>query len=224
MKFEREYFERGPYAKRGGYGAIEAEAKRYFLSLLRHLEKSKIEYKNGKGKRTLDVGCAYGYMLEILRGFGYDIYGIDISKYAIRKAKNRLPQGKFAVHDIQKGIPFKVKFDLITCIDAIEHLQNPEISVKNCYKALKQGGIFLASTANKREWRGYFSLLSSKEKADETHVNVRTAEEWERCFNTLRWQMLKVVALQTVPIVWRFGIFYRIPFPLGDVMFIACIK
>jgi len=222
VDFEREYFEEGPYAKRGGYEVVEAWTKRFFLSLLRHLEKSKIEYKNGKGKRALDIGCAYGYVLEVLSDFGYEIYGMDISKYAIKKAKERLPQGTFSVYDIQKGVPFKTKFDFITCIETLEHLRNPEISIKNCYGALNPNGVFLASTPHKRYWQRYVPLLPHTE--DETHVNVRTAEEWERCFGVFKWRMQKVVPLQSVPLVWRFGKYFRFQFSLGETVFIVCVK
>lgn len=223
VEFEREYFEEGPYAKRGGYGALEAWTKRFFLSLLKRIEKSKIEYKNGRGKHALEIGYAYGYVLGVLKDLGYEIYGLDISKYAIKKAKVRLPQGNFVVQDIQKGIPFKTKFDFIVCMEVLEHLRNPEIAIKNCYEALNLNGIFLASTPNKKFWRRYIPLLPSIE-IDETHVNVRTAGEWKRCFSAHKWRMLKVATLQPVPLVWRSGKYFHFEFPLGETVFIMGVK
>lgn len=221
-KFEKEYFEEGPYARRGGYKAVEAWTKRFFLSLLKHLEKSKVEYKDGKGKRALDVGCAYGYVLDVLSGFGYKVYGLDISDYAIKKAKERLPDGTFAAHDIQKSMPFKDKFDFITCIETLEHLKNPEAAIKNCYNALNPHGIFLASTPNRKYWRRYVPFPRYVE--DETHLSVRTAPEWKRCLSAHKWRMLKVVSLQPIPLVWRFGRYFRFQFSLGETVFIVGVK
>lgn len=226
-KFEKEYFEDGPYAEIGGYGKVETVIKGFFLSLVRQLENLRVDYKNGKGKCALDVGCAYGYVLEVINSFGYNIYGIDISRHAIEVAKERLPHGTFACHDIQEDIQIEKKFDLVTCTDMLEHAQNPDAVIGNCYELLKSNGLFIISTPNKNCWMRYLPLLHRlplSRKEDSTHINVRTIDEWKYSLNCLQWSAVNVVTLQTVPIIWRFGLYIRFRFPLGDTILIVARK
>ncbi len=73
-------------------------------------------------KNSLDVGCAAGYLVEGLRDRGVDAKGIDVSEYAISKVRDDIkPFCK-----IQSATePIQEKYDLITCIEVMEHL-SPE--------------------------------------------------------------------------------------------------
>lgn len=72
-------------------------------------------------KKTLDVGCAAGYLVEGLRDLGVEAYGVDVSEYALSIVRDDIkPFCSF--HSATE--PMEGKYDLVTCIEVLEHLQN----------------------------------------------------------------------------------------------------
>lgn len=132
----------------------------------------------GRGKTALDVGCAYGYAIDLLEQSGYVACGIDISKHGVRQAKTTR-HADFIVCDVQASLPFRDNaFDLLTCFGVIEHLARPLAALKNMLASCR--GTMICTTPNvlvekpvKRVIRDY----------DETHINVRSKTDWERCIN-----------------------------------------
>ena len=103
------------------------------------------KYKK-KGK-LLDIGCAYGYFLELARESGFDCYGVDPSIYAIKEAKK-----KFGDHVERKPLSrlsFLPKtFDLITMFDVFEHLLEPQKDLERVRSVIKDNGILTISTGD----------------------------------------------------------------------------
>jgi SAM-dependent methyltransferase len=102
-----------------------------------------------RGKKILDVGCGTG---KIVRRLGIastnEVYGLDISREFVREARGY--GVKASVLDIEKGkFPYpKNYFDAIFMFDLIEHIFRPGILFKKCSRALKNGGIILATLPN----------------------------------------------------------------------------
>ena len=144
---------------------------------------------NGRGKTALDVGCAYGYGVDVLKTLGYDAYGIDISKYSSKKAK-KLFSADFLACDVQKGLPFKENvFDLITCFEVIEHLAQPFLALKNMFTSCK--GMIICTTPNKIVEKPIMRIMRDY---DRTHINVKTQKEWERYIKNLNCSFFDVYA------------------------------
>lgn len=102
--------------------------------------------------KVVDIGCHSGLFTEkiILKINPSEIYGIDISKKAIKKAKQRIKKGKFITGDAQE-LPFKNNyFDAAFCLEMIEHVDYPEKVMQEMYRVLKKGGygIILIPTDN----------------------------------------------------------------------------
>jgi len=170
--------------------------------------------------KALDIGCAYGYGLEVLDGLGFEPFGMDISEYAIGRARERT-DAKVAAGDVQEFIPFDGKFDLVTCVDTLEHLECPEEAIANMYEKLRKEGFFVASTPNKDWWKRKIGLHNEQE----THSSVRTADEWEETLRALEWSELEVWALQTVPVIWRVLDYpVKFHFPWGEIVRIKGMK
>ena len=127
----------------GGYGRFSA---RYFDNLFRPIVPLLPQLPTNA--RVLDIGCAYGFMLERFPT-GFQKYGTDVSKHAISEAKKRFPDYHFAVGDAEQTFPFKPNyFDLIICNDVLEHLEQPQLLLRNAYKILKPGGLLYLTTPN----------------------------------------------------------------------------
>ena len=132
-----------------------------------------LKYKR-RGK-LLDVGCAFGYFALHAQKRGFDVYGIDISSYAIKKSHELFDKSKFFVWDVSKKLPFKNNFfDAVTAFDVIEHVKNYKKAIKNIFKVLKKDGIFLLYIPIKI--KGFLKKLTFPDK-DSTHASILTEDE-----------------------------------------------
>jgi len=170
LQFEEEYFGNLKYSQK------EQLIKRHVLESLKWGSKVlHLNLLNGKGKSALDVGCAFGYGVNLLTSLGYDAWGTDISSYGLRQAKKKLNKNVFVVCDVQENLPFKRKFDLITCFEVLEHLKNPARALQNMYNTCDS--IILCTTPNKTIERIVKKILKD---FDKMHINVKTPLEWEK--------------------------------------------
>lgn len=117
----------------------------YFNYLFSPISKYVGEIKAGN---VLDVGCAYGFMLQKFSD-SFQKFGVDVSEYAINEARKRLPTSEFEVGNIEDELPFKKEFfDIVLMNDVVEHLENPKAALENIWKTLKKGGILYITTPN----------------------------------------------------------------------------
>lgn len=93
-----------------------------------------------KGK-ILDIGCGYGYFIEIMRDFGWTVWGIDLSPNTLHFAKKKgLNVAKASIDDVAFPDEF---FDVVTAFYVLEHLPNPLSALKKILTMLKLGGIIV---------------------------------------------------------------------------------
>lgn len=104
-------------------------------------------------KRVLDVGCGGGILTESLAKQGAHVTGIDLSDAALDAAHQHLSQTtlhidykKIAVEDLAKQ---GTQFDIITCLEMLEHVPNPASIIEACFSCLKPGGSIFFSTINR---------------------------------------------------------------------------
>jgi glycosyltransferase involved in cell wall biosynthesis/SAM-dependent methyltransferase len=122
-----------------------------------------------KPRTVLDVGCAIGFLVEAFWRRGVRAYGIDLSEYAITQVPEDL-KGFCAVKSVLEPLPenFLGAYDLITCIEVLEHLSEDEgkVAVKNM--ANRTRSILFSSTPD--------------DLSEPTHVNVRPVIYWLESF------------------------------------------
>ncbi len=99
------------------------------------------------GKSILDIGCASGYFGRQLKLKNNRVIGIDISLPAIKKAKKVLDRA-YCLDVEASPLPFKEKFDLIILTEVLEHLFQPEQTIKRLLRFLKPRGQIVISTPN----------------------------------------------------------------------------
>lgn len=101
--------------------------------------------------RVLDIGCFNGYVLDILKNKGYETYGIDASKNAVKLCSEK---GHIVLEaDLEKEIPFEENFfDCVLGMEIIEHIADTDTLLKEVKRVLKPNGVLVMSTPN------FFSL------------------------------------------------------------------
>ncbi|OGE33574.1 hypothetical protein A3D83_01220 [Candidatus Daviesbacteria bacterium RIFCSPHIGHO2_02_FULL_41_10] len=101
---------------------------------------SKLPKKNSL--KILDIGCCTGYNLHTLEKFG-EVYGADIEKKAVEYCKKR---GFKKISLLKNGLklPFKKDFfDIVTCLDVIEHVEKDKKYLEELHRIIKPGGTLI---------------------------------------------------------------------------------
>ena len=97
--------------------------------------------------KWLDVGCATGNFILAAKPFVTEIYGIEISDYAVSQAKRRglsnLVVGDFLEVELRKD-----QFDMVSMWDVIEHVTDPMANLRKAFQILKPGGCLALSTGD----------------------------------------------------------------------------
>jgi 2-polyprenyl-6-hydroxyphenyl methylase/3-demethylubiquinone-9 3-methyltransferase len=106
-----------------------------------------------EGKSALDVGCGAGLLAEPLARLGAKVTGIDASPKVIAVARDHAAsmglEIDYRVGDVQK---LEGEFDLITCMEVIEHVADPAAFVRGLADRLAAGGLLIMSTPNATGW------------------------------------------------------------------------
>jgi len=138
------YFE-GYISNYRKYESTFRQLELYFLMVKKVIDQLKLK-RNG---RILDIGCAYGIFLSFFDKIGWETYGVDISEYALNKARN-YTKAKLYLHDVEKGLGLFDNnfFDVITMFDIIEHLRNPIYLLEEAQRVVKQKGLIFVTTPN----------------------------------------------------------------------------
>ena len=104
-----------------------------------------VKYK--KDGKYLDVGCAYGYAMEVADHHGFDVFGIDPSDYAVAQAKKIFPKKAWVTY--LSDMKFSDgSFDVISLFDVFEHLQDPRKDLAKLKKVLKNDGLLVIATGD----------------------------------------------------------------------------
>lgn len=181
-RFDKRYF--ADYEKKGLCGGGE---KPYWFGFWERFLNKRILPK----RRILDCGCGVGYFLRRIQG-GYTAVGVDISLYALAKARTNAPSS-YLLGSTSIKLPFgNGLFDAVASFELIEHLESPEVFADEVYRVLQPGGYWLLSTPNPQsfgarikgkrpEWRGkpeYERRAEWHGWRDDTHINIRSIADW----------------------------------------------
>jgi len=120
------------------------------------------------GKKIIDVGCGGGILAESLAQLGGDVTGIDLGEEPLNVAKLHALETGVKV-DYQK-IPVEEKasqqpevYDVVTCMEMLEHVPDPASIIQACSQMVKPGGYVFFSTLNK-SIKAYLLAIVAAEK------------------------------------------------------------
>ncbi|MFC3679544.1 bifunctional 2-polyprenyl-6-hydroxyphenol methylase/3-demethylubiquinol 3-O-methyltransferase UbiG [Bacterioplanoides pacificum] len=119
------------------------------------------------GKKVLDVGCGGGILAEAMAQRGADVTGIDMGQANLNTAKlHALESGVnvdyqcIAVEQLAEQQP--ASFDVVTCLEMLEHVPDPLSIIQACSKLVKPGGQVVFSTINRNPKSYAFAIIGAE--------------------------------------------------------------
>jgi len=119
------------------------------------------------GKKVLDVGCGGGILAESIAQSGADTCGIDLSQKALKVAELHalevgatLSYRSIAVEALAEEQP--EQYDVVTCMEMLEHVPDPASVVRACAKLCKPGGTLFFSTLNRSPKSYLFAIIGAE--------------------------------------------------------------
>ena len=122
---------------------------------------------NLEGKKVLDIGCGGGILAESIALSGADATGIDLSEKALKVAE---------LHALEVGVNLTYRsisaealadelpehYDVVTCMEMLEHVPDPASVVRACAKLCKPGGTLFFSTLNRNPKSYLFAIIGAE--------------------------------------------------------------
>lgn len=138
---------------------------------LHEINPLRLEWINAKvplaGKRVIDIGCGGGILAESMARKGANVTGIDLSEKALKVAD---------LHSLESGVNVRYKliaaeamaaeeagqYDVVTCMEMLEHVPDPAAIVQACAALVKPGGHIFMSTLNRNPKAYLFAVLGAE--------------------------------------------------------------
>jgi 2-polyprenyl-6-hydroxyphenyl methylase/3-demethylubiquinone-9 3-methyltransferase len=154
--------------------------------------KEKIRKGSIKNFKILDVGCGGGILCEPLARLGMSVTGIDTNKKAINIAREHAKKKNLKInyHNVDITEVRANNFDLITCMEVLEHVEDVNCIISRAKKILKKDGFFIGSTIN-RTFISYILAIFFAESV--LKVVPKGTHEWNKLIkpNQLKKTFLK---------------------------------
>ena len=121
-----------------------------------------------KGKRVLDIGCGGGILADAMARKGAEVLGIDLATKALRVAQLH------ALEAQTQGVTYReisaekladeqpASFDVVTCMEMLEHVPDPASVVRACATLVKPGGRVFFSTINRNPKAFLFAIVGAE--------------------------------------------------------------
>ena len=138
---------------------------------LHEINPLRLEWINARaplaGKTVLDVGCGGGILAESMAKKGANVTGIDLSEKALKVAD---------LHSLESGVPIRYEliaaealaarepghYDVVTCMEMLEHVPDPAAIVHACAALVKPGGKVFFSTINRNPKSYLFAVIGAE--------------------------------------------------------------
>jgi 2-polyprenyl-6-hydroxyphenyl methylase/3-demethylubiquinone-9 3-methyltransferase len=142
---------------------FEAAAERWWdatgeFGTLHHINPARISYIRRRislpGVRVLDIGCGGGILAESLAALGAHVTGIDAGTGPLRVAEAHRRKTGLQIEYLQTTVEELAEirpeaFDLVTCLELLEHVPRPGSVLAACAKLIRQGGDAVFATVNR---------------------------------------------------------------------------
>ena len=120
-----------------------------------------------RGKMVVDVGCGGGILAEAMARRGASVTGIDLAEKPLKVAQLHLVESRLEVHyELAAAEDFAARhaggFDIVTCMELLEHVPDPASTVAACARLLRPGGRAVFSTINRNPKAYLFAVIGAE--------------------------------------------------------------
>src|ERR1051325_2116841 len=138
---------------------------------LHEINPLRLNYIDGEvglnGKRVLDVGCGGGILSESMSQKGATVVGIDLGEKALKVAQlHKLESGANVDYRLVSvealAQPEPASFDVVTCMEMLEHVPDPAAIVQACAALVKPGGTVFFSTINRNPKAYLYAVIGAE--------------------------------------------------------------
>ena len=120
-----------------------------------------------KDKTVLDIGCGGGILAESMAQHGATVTGIDlgdaplaVAKLHLKESGHKVEYRKISAEDMARERP--ESFDVVTCMEMLEHVPEPASTVAACARLVKPGGKVFFSTINRNPKSWLFAIVGAE--------------------------------------------------------------
>lgn len=120
-----------------------------------------------RGKTVLDIGCGGGILTEALAARGAHVTGIDLGEAPLAVANLHLKESglrvdyrRISAEDYARERP--ASFDIVTCLEMLEHVPDPASTIQACATLVKPGGDVFFSTINRNPKSWLFAIVGAE--------------------------------------------------------------
>lgn len=128
-----------------------------------------IEERSGglDGLRVIDIGCGGGILAESMAAKGATVTGADLAEAPLAVARLHLLESGIEVEYVQASAEEladerEEQFDVVTCMEMLEHVPDPESVIVACRRLLKPGGDIFFSTINRNSKAFFMAILGAE--------------------------------------------------------------
>jgi 2-polyprenyl-6-hydroxyphenyl methylase/3-demethylubiquinone-9 3-methyltransferase len=119
------------------------------------------------GKEVLDVGCGGGILAEAMARRGARVTGIDLADKPLKVAQLHLLEGRLDVrYELASAEDYAARhaasFDVVTCMELLEHVPEPSSTVAACARLLRPGGCAIFATINRNPKAYLFAVIGAE--------------------------------------------------------------
>ncbi len=145
-----------------------------------------------EGKKVLDMGCGGGILSESMATRGARVTGIDMGEKPLAVAKLHLKESGLEVDYRQTtaealAIEEPESFDIITCMEMVEHVPNPASVINACSRLVRPGGELFFSTINRTPKAWLFAIIGAEYLLNILPKGTHSYEKFIRPSELERW-------------------------------------
>lgn len=158
---------------------------------------NRVDLFDGSAKLALDIGSAHGFMADLLSKLGYCAFGVDVSDRALREGRS-LGIGSM-IHSDASDLPYRANsFNLVTCFEVLQHLYDPEGTLRAIGDLTKDGGTFLMTTPTVTPFAHIMTFLVAETHSG--HPSMKRPEDWVRIVEENGFKAVKAGTFSFLPV------------------------
>ncbi len=138
--------------------------------------------------RALDLGVGDGRVAASITAGR--LTGVDVSQVALERARKRLPQAELVLVEPDEPLPFGDNvFDLVTCIETLEHIRDVQLALSEIRRVLRPGGRLALTTPASARWR---VLVRGVEHPFSPHLRSFTRRSLRTTLESMGFQIIEL--------------------------------